>query len=56
MMPDGSALVFLNNHDNQRSHGGGGNVITFEDPYSKKPYNVKLVSLTSIAIKSWIYW
>jgi len=34
-MPDGNALVFLNNHDNQRGHGGAGNVITFEDSYSK---------------------
>ena len=34
MMPDGSALVFLNNHDNQRGHGGGGSLITFEDSYS----------------------
>uniref|UniRef100_H2Z2M5 Alpha-amylase n=1 Tax=Ciona savignyi TaxID=51511 RepID=H2Z2M5_CIOSA len=35
MMPSGNALVFLNNHDNQRGHGGGGNIITFEDPFSK---------------------
>ena len=26
-----SALVFINNHDNQRGHGGGGHVVTFQD-------------------------
>jgi len=35
LMPDGNALVFLNNHDNQRGHGGGGQIITFKDPFSK---------------------
>lgn len=30
-MPSSSAVVFVDNHDNQRGHGGGGNVITFED-------------------------
>lgn len=41
LMPSGSALSFLSNHDNQRGHGGGGNVITFEDPYSKL-YNARM--------------
>jgi len=31
LMPSSSAVVFIDNHDNQRGHGGGGNVITFED-------------------------
>lgn len=31
MMPSYLAVVFIDNHDNQRGHGGGGNVITFED-------------------------
>ncbi|XP_076812739.1 alpha-amylase B-like [Clavelina lepadiformis] len=44
MMPDGSALVFLNNHDNQRSHGGGGNVITFEDPYNLKIFTAFMMA------------
>ena len=36
-MPDDAALVFLNNHDNQRGHGGGGsNLITFKDSYSRQ--------------------
>jgi len=26
------ALVFVDNHDNQRGHGGGGSIITFEKP------------------------
>ncbi|WP_395345479.1 alpha-amylase [Ningiella sp. W23] len=30
-MPSDRAVVFVDNHDNQRGHGGGGNVITFED-------------------------
>jgi alpha-amylase len=32
-MPDGNALVFIDNHDNQRGHGAGGAAIaTFWDP------------------------
>jgi len=30
-LPSSSAVVFVDNHDNQRGHGGGGNVITYED-------------------------
>nr|WP_228710848.1 alpha-amylase family protein [Saccharobesus litoralis] len=30
-MPSSSAVVFVDNHDNQRGHGGAGNVITFQD-------------------------
>ncbi|TYK65548.1 alpha-amylase [Colwellia echini] len=30
-LPSSSAVVFVDNHDNQRGHGGGGNVINFED-------------------------
>uniref|UniRef100_A0A8C7KWP6 Alpha-amylase n=1 Tax=Oncorhynchus kisutch TaxID=8019 RepID=A0A8C7KWP6_ONCKI len=31
-MPDSNALVFIDNHDNQRGHGGGGNaILTFWD-------------------------
>ncbi|GAB3012813.1 hypothetical protein GCM10027098_03360 [Bowmanella dokdonensis] len=30
-MPSSSAVVFVDNHDNQRGHGGGGSVITHED-------------------------
>lgn len=32
-MPDGHAVVFIDNHDNQRGHGAGGaSVLTFWDP------------------------
>ncbi|MFT4937452.1 MAG: alpha-amylase [Paraglaciecola sp.] len=30
-MPSSQAVVFVDNHDNQRGHGGGGNVITYAD-------------------------
>ncbi len=30
-MPSYLAVVFVDNHDNQRGHGGAGNVVTFED-------------------------
>lgn len=32
-MPNGNALVFIDNHDNQRGHGAGGAaILTFWDP------------------------
>ena len=30
------AMVFIDNHDNQRGHGGGGNLLTHEDPWNYK--------------------
>lgn len=30
-MPSSKAVVFIDNHDNQRGHGGGGSVITHQD-------------------------
>eukprot|EP00095_Tigriopus_kingsejongensis_P004644 maker-scaffold29_size597861-snap-gene-1.15 protein:Tk04644 transcript:maker-scaffold29_size597861-snap-gene-1.15-mRNA-1 annotation:"alpha-amylase 1" len=30
------ALVFIDNHDNQRGHGGGGNTLTHKDPFNYK--------------------
>ncbi len=38
-MPDGNALVFIDNHDNQRGHGGGGNLLTFRE---SKLYKVRV--------------
>lgn len=38
MMPDGNALVFVDNHDNQRGHGGGGDLLTFRE---SKLYKVR---------------
>ena len=32
MMPNGNALVFIDNHDNQRGHGGGGSHLTYREP------------------------
>lgn len=32
MLSSGSALVFVDNHDNQRGHGGGGDIITHMNP------------------------
>lgn len=32
-MPNGNALVFVDNHDNQRGHGAGGaSIVSFWDP------------------------
>lgn len=39
-----SALVFVNNHDNQRGHGGGGTVITFEQPWELKLLTVFMMA------------
>ena len=36
LIPDRYSLTFLNNHDNQRGHGGGGEIITYEQPYDLK--------------------
>ncbi|XP_076811464.1 alpha-amylase A-like [Clavelina lepadiformis] len=44
MMPEGNSLVFLNNHDNQRNHGGGGNVITFEDAKNLKIFTAFMMA------------
>lgn len=30
-MPSANAIVFTDNHDNQRGHGGAGNVLTYKD-------------------------
>ena len=35
-LTDKNAFVFVNNHDNQRGHGGGGGIVTFESPQSLK--------------------
>ncbi|XP_076446342.1 uncharacterized protein LOC143283850 [Babylonia areolata] len=32
MLDPGHALVFVDNHDNQRGHGAGGNMLTFRSP------------------------
>lgn len=37
LMPSNDSLVFIDNHDNQRGHGAGGNILTYKNP---KPYKV----------------
>lgn len=32
MLSDEHALVFVDNHDNQRGHGGGGSILTHKNP------------------------
>lgn len=36
MLNSDAAFVFVDNHDNQRNHGGGGNIVTHTDPASYK--------------------
>eukprot|EP00057_Strongylocentrotus_purpuratus_P032310 XP_787209.3 PREDICTED: alpha-amylase [Strongylocentrotus purpuratus] len=36
LMHSDSALVFVDNHDNQRSHGGGGDIVTYKESASYK--------------------
>ncbi|XP_069188090.1 alpha-amylase [Procambarus clarkii] len=36
MAPSDNALVFVDNHDNQRGHGGSGDVLTFQQPKEYK--------------------
>ncbi|XP_038066970.1 alpha-amylase-like [Patiria miniata] len=44
MLADGSALVFVDNHDNQRGHGGGGSIITHESPRLYKMANAFMLA------------
>ncbi|XP_041479080.1 alpha-amylase B-like [Lytechinus variegatus] len=36
MMPSESAIIFVENHDNQRNHGGGGDILSFQEPREYK--------------------
>ena len=36
MLEPENAFVFVDNHDNQRGHGGGGEVVTHKDPRKYK--------------------
>ncbi|PAA52154.1 hypothetical protein BOX15_Mlig014993g1 [Macrostomum lignano] len=36
MVESTDAFVFVDNHDNQRGHGGGGNVVTYKNPRKYK--------------------
>lgn len=46
-MPSDSAIVFTDNHDNQRGHGGGGNVVTHKDG--------QLYNLANVFLLAWPY-
>ena len=43
-LSDENAFVFVNNHDNQRGHGGGGGIVTFEDPHGLKACGIFIFS------------
>ena len=47
LMPGDKAVVFIDNHDNQRGHGGGGGVITHKDG--------QLYDLANFFMLSWPY-
>lgn len=47
MMPSDKAVVFTDNHDNQRGHGGAGNVLTFKDG--------QLYDLGNVFMLAWPY-
>ena len=46
-MPSTNALVFVDNHDNQRGHGGGGHIVTHQDGI--------LYDLTNVFMLAWPY-
>ena len=47
LMPSHRAVVFIDNHDNQRGHGGGGGVITHKDG--------RLYDLANVFMLAWPY-
>lgn len=46
-MPSDRAIVFTDNHDNQRGHGGGGGVVTYQDG--------RLYDLANVFMLAWPY-
>ena len=49
MLPGTSAVVFVDNHDNQRGHGAGGpDIITHKDSKLYKVFNVLFCSLVYV--------
>ncbi|NET49275.1 MAG: ATPase, partial [Merismopedia sp. SIO2A8] len=47
LMPSDSAIVFVDNHDNQRGHGGGGHILTHKDGI--------LYDLANVFMLAWPY-
>lgn len=46
-MPSESAVVFVDNHDNQRGHGGGGHILNYQ--------NSRQYELASVLMLAWPY-
>lgn len=44
LLPSDKALIFTDNHDNQRGHGSGGNIVTFKKPQMYKLANIFMLS------------
>ncbi|GAV05343.1 hypothetical protein RvY_15491 [Ramazzottius varieornatus] len=44
LLPTDRAVVFVDNHDNQRGHGGGGDVLTFRSPREYKIANIYMLA------------
>lgn len=44
LIPNGDSLIFIDNHDNQRGHGAGGEIITH-----KKPRNYRIANAFMLA-------
>lgn len=47
MIPDGDAQIMIDNHDNQRGHGAGGNILTF--------FEARLYKIASAFMLAWPY-
>lgn len=43
-LPTDKAVVFVDNHDNQRGHGGGGNILTFREARKYKMANAFMLA------------
>ncbi len=44
MIPDGDSLAFVDNHDNQRGHGAGGEILTYRKSRSYKIANAFMMA------------
>lgn len=44
LIPDGDSLIFIDNHDNQRGHGAGGNIITHKIPRNYRIANAFMLA------------
>jgi alpha-amylase len=44
MIADGDSLAFVDNHDNQRGHGGGGDILTYKQSRNYKIANAFMMA------------